>query len=189
MSEPSPKAVMTSARRNIRRRRTANSCEGCRRRKIRCDQKLPCAACVRAKGAMMCVYRDGTPLNTASDVSSRTSNVQDDSPSSGVQASTPSTAATQANLSDAESNPTKHNEGSLPRQPSLRESLTRNSPVSGGSAAAEGQSSGSLSIPVPIPRLRQSAEKTRMFGQSHWVHLADKVACSHFTVVQSTDHV
>lgn len=39
-----------------RRRRPAKSCQECRSRKIRCDQKMPCAACVRSRAPLQCSY-------------------------------------------------------------------------------------------------------------------------------------
>lgn len=51
-----------------RRRRPPLACIACRRRKVRCDRKLPCQNCVRARRAASCSYvsderiepRDGT---------------------------------------------------------------------------------------------------------------------------------
>lgn len=52
-----------------RRRRPPLACIACRRRKVRCDRKLPCQNCVRARRATSCAYvpderiepRDGGP--------------------------------------------------------------------------------------------------------------------------------
>lgn len=169
---------MTSARHNIRRRRAANSCESCRRRKIRCDQKLPCGACVRARDSMMCIYRDGKPSQAMSDEGSQTSNIQDNSPSTGIQTSSPSTTTTQAQQSDAESSIAR-NDGDYPRPgPSLRKTLLQNSTPFTPDSSIKEASAPSISIPAPPARLRQATDKTKMFGQSHWVHLADKVRFS-----------
>lgn len=44
-----------------KRRRPALSCNECRRRKVKCDQKVPCTPCARSKTAV-CVYDpDATP--------------------------------------------------------------------------------------------------------------------------------
>lgn len=39
-----------------RRRRPPLACVACRRRKVRCDRKLPCQNCVRARRATSCAY-------------------------------------------------------------------------------------------------------------------------------------
>lgn len=39
-----------------RRRRPPLACIACRRRKVRCDRKLPCQNCVRARRATSCAY-------------------------------------------------------------------------------------------------------------------------------------
>ncbi|KAJ4147056.1 hypothetical protein LMH87_001609 [Akanthomyces muscarius] len=39
-----------------RRRRPAKSCDACRARKVRCDQKMPCGPCTKARSAPKCVY-------------------------------------------------------------------------------------------------------------------------------------
>jgi hypothetical protein len=34
---------------------------------------------------------------------------------------------------------------------------------------------GDLTIPTTVPRLRNTADKTKLFGPTHWVHTAEKV--------------
>lgn len=43
------------------RRATAQACEQCRRRKIRCDGERPCEACRWYKKAELCHYSDPRP--------------------------------------------------------------------------------------------------------------------------------
>ncbi|KAL4957566.1 hypothetical protein BDW69DRAFT_191536 [Aspergillus filifer] len=44
-----------------KRRRPAKACEHCRQRKVRCDLKLPCGPCMRAKSSLDCSYKDAQP--------------------------------------------------------------------------------------------------------------------------------
>ncbi|KAL4793759.1 hypothetical protein BDV19DRAFT_399929 [Aspergillus venezuelensis] len=44
-----------------KRRRPAKACEQCRQRKVRCDLKLPCGPCMRAKSSLNCSYKDAPP--------------------------------------------------------------------------------------------------------------------------------
>lgn len=46
----------TAAPAEKRRRRPPLACIACRRRKVRCDRKLPCQNCVRARRATSCAY-------------------------------------------------------------------------------------------------------------------------------------
>lgn len=55
----SPSTTTSLPRR--KRRRPALSCNECRRRKVKCDQKVPCTPCARSKTAV-CIYDpDATP--------------------------------------------------------------------------------------------------------------------------------
>lgn len=40
-----------------KKQRTAKSCEQCRHRKVRCDQRFPCGPCCRSRGRLSCAYR------------------------------------------------------------------------------------------------------------------------------------
>ena len=175
MRSSSSRQVVTAARPHVRRRRAANSCEACRRRKVRCDQKLPCAACVRAKVSMTCVYRDRAPSQVISDEDSQTSHLPDDSPSSGVQLGTPGTTVSQSHQSDGDLAAKRTHNEPLPGQPSLRRSLLQGGLTTPKATTSRELSQAAIPIPTPAPRLRHVADKTKMFGESHWVHLADKV--------------
>ena len=79
------------------RRHVDRSCTVCHRRKVRCDKRLPCAACVRGKHE--CKYDDGAgderpkrrrPRQTIADVASRISSLE----KSMVHVSSPSTNRT-----------------------------------------------------------------------------------------------
>lgn len=155
--------VLTSPRAKIRRRRPALSCEQCRRRKIRCSQELPCKACVRSKSAMYCSYKDaGPPRPVESILSPEQSHTN--SPSSSI-----------SRISSRSTHPaTNRVESSSPQQKTLHRQKDNNVKA-GARATAERPASNGFSVSPVLPRLRQMPEKTKMFGQNHWVHMADKV--------------
>lgn len=204
--------VMTNARHVIRRRRPASSCEPCRRRRVRCDHQLPCGACVRARNALLCEYKDRVPAATSAptrstslvaDTQVQRPLVGDDSPDTGVGGASPGTPNTQptegsrgnasasgtseaqASVSLRSTSPQRDRGGrsTLLSDSSLRRTLLSNSSLP--------ESVSSLVIPTPVPRLRHAADKTKLFGQTHWVHLADKVEfpfpaqCSELTFCSS----
>ncbi|KAK7413060.1 hypothetical protein QQX98_008068 [Neonectria punicea] len=154
-----------------RRRRPARSCEQCRRRKIRCSQGKPCAGCVRARAPMQCTYRDGSPRDSPSkareaESTSRTesevSQVSDRAVSRGLVGGYPRehVAITQP--------PAQQNKDGLavPEREILSSSQVQHaSPVI---------LSSSSTIPPVTPRLRNIPEKTKLFGQTHWLHTAEK---------------
>ena len=175
MRSSSSRQVVTAARPHVRRRRAANSCEACRRRKIRCDQKLPCAACVRARVSLICVYRDRSPSKAISDEDSQASHRPDGCPSSGVETSTPDTTISQSHQSDGGLAARRTHNEPLPEQPSLRRSLLQGASTIPKATTSRELSQAAITIPTPAPRLRQAANKTKMFGESHWVHMADRV--------------
>ena len=51
-----PEPVSVTSPRTRRARRPAQSCEPCRRRKVRCDLGTPCSACRQSRGRMSCTY-------------------------------------------------------------------------------------------------------------------------------------
>ncbi|EEU48730.1 uncharacterized protein NECHADRAFT_90271 [Fusarium vanettenii 77-13-4] len=147
-----------------RRRRPAKSCEQCRRRKIRCDLGQPCNGCVRARVSMECSYRDG---------------------SSGDAAAVP---AKSRELASTETHPEAGEEVVIPRQPSRPEAgddvpLTNQeslllSNASPSQPLVSAPASSSTCIPPHTPRLRHVPEKTKLFGQTHWLHTAERFPIS-----------
>ncbi|KAH7156156.1 hypothetical protein EDB81DRAFT_379195 [Dactylonectria macrodidyma] len=167
-----------------RRRRPARSCEQCRRRKIRCNQDQPCAGCVRAREPMQCTYRDGNgsdaevlarkasgPADKTTGlmpVSSGSRTQSEESQSSGrVLASYPRDQIAHRPL------PVQKNKD-IPPAPGF-ESRPANQARTSSPLVL---SSSSTSIPPVIPRLRNVPEKTKLFGQTHWLHTAEKFPVS-----------
>jgi hypothetical protein len=146
-----------------RRRRPARSCEQCRRRKIRCSLGQPCNGCVRARAPMQCSYRDGSPVAV--------------SRSSEACTSVPAEARTEREgaVTTARRNPEAHHRYPVNRsiQPENSDRIVSNSHSCLSNTIPAPQTS--ISIPPFTPRLRHVPEKTKLFGQTHWLHTAEKV--------------
>ena len=145
------------------RRRPALSCEQCRRRKIRCSQELPCKACVRSKGAMYCSYKDAGPPRAAEAILSP-GHSHTNSPSSSV-----SHVSLRSHPRDVTRDEAPPQATSTPKN--------RRDDASGADNAAptERPAVNGFSVSPVLPRLREMPEKTKVFSQNHWVHIADKV--------------
>ncbi|KPM34000.1 hypothetical protein AK830_g12575 [Neonectria ditissima] len=175
----SPATASTPAKR--RRRRPARSCEQCRRRKIRCDQDQPCAGCVRARAPMQCTYRDGSPGRAPSKAREEAMLEDDSASGTASEASHLGGRATGQGLvvgypRDRAAALEKKRDA-LAVAVSEREALPstqaqRTSPL------VISSSSSSSSIPPLMPRLRNVPEKTKLFGQTHWLHTAEKFPVS-----------
>lgn len=193
-----------------KRRRPAKSCEQCRRRKIRCDQNMPCGACVRARASLQCSYLPDsvdTRGISAQGLVSEPAPVSVLSPeSSTVSVSTGQNMPHQSHDVDAAMQRRQTGDSLTVRQAKTIDDLRRHiqqleaqlislrSPnylptPSGTTTGPEvrqqekykvstdrSQSSASdICIPVTLPRLRNAPDKTKLFGQSHWLHTAEKV--------------
>lgn len=161
-----------------RRRRPARSCEQCRRRKIRCDQELPCSACILARASLQCSYRDCSPLEVSTAV-----------PKPVVLAPADTRSRTASiDVVPRGSGPRLESLGAYPRgPPSIPEpqpARPRDNQPTGSSEPVNNPSLTSRpsfssrfsSLPPPVPRLRNVPEKTKIFGQTHWQHTAEKVS-------------
>lgn len=173
-----PNAIMSSPepKRQRRRQRSALACEQCRRRKIRCDQDHPCGACIRARASLECSYKDdpsrGVPISVY-----RTWNPAPSGSSSRAEAR----IRTQRDVDVQQEEPSLYPRTSV-QQPTVR-------PESDVLPIPERESvsfttrrprdsvplSSSTSVPSVTPRLRNVPEKTKLFGQTHWLHIAEKV--------------
>ncbi|GFF95099.1 C6 transcription factor, putative [Aspergillus udagawae] len=49
-----------------KRRRPPQSCDPCRRRKVRCDREFPCGLCERARTSLQCFYRPAVAASSPS---------------------------------------------------------------------------------------------------------------------------
>ncbi|CAG2003933.1 unnamed protein product [Fusarium graminearum] len=154
-----------------RRRRPARSCEQCRRRKIRCSLGQPCNGCTRARLPMPCSYRDGGPVEAAHETQA--------SPATETRPARDEVIAPQNRTNTVDhardqlsrpSRPENNNTLALNRE----DHVSPNISLSQVSAAT----SSSTSIPPFTPRLRHVPEKTKLFGQTHWLHTAEKFPVS-----------
>ncbi|KAM6537310.1 hypothetical protein FALCPG4_003236 [Fusarium falciforme] len=174
-----------SPRPKRRRRRPARSCEQCRRRKIRCDMGQPCNGCVRARVSMECSYRDGGSGDAAAvPAKNRELASAETRPEAGegVGASGRRRAAARPALVG------DYLRAQIPRQPPRPEtgddvpstnqesSLLNNPPPS--QPLVSSSASSSTCIPPHTPRLRHVPEKTKLFGQTHWLHTAERFPIS-----------
>lgn len=181
-----------------KRRRSAKSCEQCRRREIRRDQNMPCAACIRARASLHCSYR--TELLDTSDISAgadpealepaQGSVLNPESRSGLVQhpaapAQTDTIAAgqektirdlrCQVQQLQAELASLRHNQQPTPSDTTTVRGAERRSRDSVSLASAQFSRAPDVCIPAATPRLRTASDKTKLFGQSHWLHTAEKV--------------
>lgn len=151
-----------------RRRRPARSCEQCRRRKIRCNLGQPCNGCVRARAPMQCSYRDRSPVAVI-----RTSEICTSVPAEQTERQGADTGIQPSREAD-HCNPINQ-----PPQPGNSGSTASTShsyllkTIPAPQTFPPTQSS--TSIPPFTPRLRHVPEKTKLFGQTHWLHTAEKV--------------
>ncbi|KAK7429221.1 hypothetical protein QQZ08_004231 [Neonectria magnoliae] len=168
----SPAAITPPKR---RRRRPARSCEQCRRRKIRCSQGQPCAGCVRARAPMQCTYRDGSFGNTPSNAREAESTSRTESEVSQASGRAVSRGLAVGYLREhvaITEPPAQQNRDGLavPEREILPSSRVQH--------ASPLVLSSSSSIPPVTPRLRNVPEKTKLFGQTHWLHTAEKFPVS-----------
>jgi hypothetical protein len=163
-----------------RRRRPARSCEQCRRRKIKCNLAQPCNGCVRARAPMQCSYRDVSPVEAAPYTSGDRSLM----PSEARTEREGVVPAPQRNT-EVQSNTGHYPRDQVSRPP--RSQVIDTAVPNRGNRLAEPVASirpsvstpSSTSIPPFTPRLRHVPEKTKLFGQTHWLHTAEKVSFQH----------
>ncbi|KOC08641.1 C6 transcription factor [Aspergillus flavus AF70] len=166
-----------------KRRRPAKSCEQCRERKVRCDLQLPCRACRHARGNLTCTYRESPrprPSQTDARAVSRSPDIPASTFAEGDQSQQQSRGLgsisfTQLEQDDvvntrtgASGSSLQHLEDRLCKAEQQLSELSRTRQFCAVS--------GDLTIPGIMPRLRNTAEKTKLFGPSHWMYTAEKIA-------------
>lgn len=196
-----------------RYRRPAQSCEPCRRRKVRCDLEMPCSACRLSRAPVACTYRDdgrSSPktngngndnggdsisenehniIHTAT-ARSRVYTTDADTPT--ISSKRPRLAAeSDERLNEMEQRLKKLEQSLMSVQSQASERQNSNVAVHDLSdrlrdaeqrlseLSPSGQASRSdNSIPSTLPRLRNTADKVKLFPSSHWLHTAEKVRTS-----------
>ncbi|KAM3428273.1 hypothetical protein NHJ13734_008670 [Beauveria thailandica] len=152
-----------------RRRRPAKSCDACRARKVRCDQKIPRGPCIKARSAPKCIYGPDTVRLPCPDPSPETSR-------SGVAA--PHTPAEIRHYTpEASSLSGKTEAEQLRRQITrLQNRVVRLESRLETDAVSSAATPATDLLVAPIqPKLRQTADKTKLFGANHWIHTAKHI--------------
>ncbi|KAM0556819.1 hypothetical protein ACHAPJ_005879 [Fusarium lateritium] len=156
-----------------RRRRPARSCEQCRRRKIRCSLGQPCNGCVRARAPMQCSYRDASPVESVPEAPGVLSLAPVETRTEREEAASQRNADIQSGIV-----PYPRDQVSQPPRPGTTDNAVPNqeSVVSEFIPIPQSSASTPLSTSIPpfTPRLRHVPEKTKLFGQTHWLHTAEK---------------
>jgi hypothetical protein len=129
---------------------------------------------------MQCSYRDGSPA-----VVTRSSEVCTSVPAE--------RAERQGAVTATQRNPEAHHRSPVNRPPQPENSdrtvsnshscLSKTIPTPQTSTSAQS----STSIPPFTPRLRHVPEKTKLFGQTHWLHTAEKVNVRYLYSSSHTD--
>ncbi|KIL83876.1 hypothetical protein FAVG1_12939 [Fusarium avenaceum] len=162
-----------------RRRRPARSCEQCRRRKIKCNLAQPCNGCVRARAPMQCSYRDGSPVEAAPETSEDRSLMPSE-----IRTERDEVVPAPQRNTEVQSNTVRYHRDQVPRppRPQVIDTLVPNRANRLAEPVASVQPSvstpSSTSIPPFTPKLRHVPEKTKLFGQTHWLHTAEKFPVS-----------
>lgn len=148
--------------RPIKRRRTAKSCEHCRRRKVRCDQGSPCGPCTRSRASLPCSYgteRITTSLRQENFSETEPSRLPDISQNAGI-------------ASDVQPRESRHEPNSRPnaRDCKLEETL-RNISEKLDSI----QQLVSSTSTTRRSRLLAPTSKMKLLGPTHWSHKVEGV--------------
>ncbi|KAI0475413.1 hypothetical protein GGR56DRAFT_666432 [Xylariaceae sp. FL0804] len=180
-----------------KRRRPAKNCEPCRLRKIKCDRGLPCRRCKRSRAALLCTYKDedGPPGLILPETSGMDmdadfgDNSLQTAPLTEGNVSPSSQGQPGHRVSVAHEEPSRVGSTRAPIRPAavanepddshaseieaLRDHIARVeeqlAALSSRNQTRTDKTSG-LSLILPRPYIRTEQEKTRLFGQCHWVH-------------------
>jgi hypothetical protein len=175
-----------------RRRRPAIVCTECRRRKIACDRKTPCAQCILWNAT--CTYSNGddSSRGSAQSIPTRAAHTQLASTeirdlasssripqtysiegSPGISAASSSTVA----VSEAESisRVTDYTRLLEKADPSFNAVTTVQLSEQEAAGPSKELSGLCLKQPISRPPLKGHFEKSKLYGQSHWAHTFDEV--------------
>jgi hypothetical protein len=139
-----------------RRRRPAKSCNPCRLRKLKCDLGFPvCGSCTRARASLSCVYTSDSRANHARENAAAKRPRLEDEPGNLTAGESASKAADSGSKLSSHSPAPTHGVEATDKQ--------RNEVI---------VSSQKHTNPTGL-RLRNGRDKTRIFGPSHWIHMAE----------------
>lgn len=171
-----------------RRRRPALACEKCRRRKIKCDRNTPCDQCIRSKSET-CVYLpDDSPVPTGrkrrvgmshlTNTSTTPSTTSHGSPSS--SANVPAAGAFDALAEqfsiggNSIADPSKDRASTVRVPLDQLQQLRHKLPDPANLESAE-PTTVSSSIHKDVLPMKGVFDKSRLFGQSHWMNSIEQV--------------
>ncbi len=188
-----------------KRRRPALSCTECRRRKVRCDQKIPCTQCTKSKHAECKFDPDATPKarESANPTTSKLlPNETFDSPMTrGTNSLNPQVAATLVSdirypTVNVSNEVAQLNDYPAPEQQVFPLSASRSNPqeqqnvqelkdrvrqletmVSCIINPDQGSAESNSDATNVFPRLKGSTHKARFFTMSHWMNTKKEVCC------------
>lgn len=192
-----------------KRRRPALSCEQCRRRKVRCDRNMPCGPCKKVYGSIECsyVHEGKAALKARHDAAKTSVNGSPPSPETqqgvldaqigggGDRAQMAQMECTiralqervqcleqsgQGNSSQSQSSEIKSSSGTTGSNSRL---LNRDEQITGN--RHDGTRQQQTLIPPPVPRLKGSGEKTRLFGTTHWAIVFQQVIFFYISITSS----
>jgi hypothetical protein len=150
-----------------RARRPALSCIECRMRKVKCDRKEPCGACIRIKSEK-CTYRPTRPgirRDAEKPPSVQENRNISDSARSSLQSSLSTQETPSCLSSHLETGPSELIAALLKENERLRSTIN-------DSASGEGDIRAISDI---IPDLPGTFQKSKFFGQSHWMNALEPV--------------
>ncbi|KAH8673277.1 hypothetical protein BX600DRAFT_203011 [Xylariales sp. PMI_506] len=135
------------AQRSLRkRRRPPKSCEQCRKRKLKCDRKLPCAPCKRSRRRLLCTYREDIGRSSYSTPSP---------PRERLLEIGQSEHDIEAHYVDGQTERMCLDRIDVGTEKTWPPSVV-------------------MSNPTPRPHLRVELGKNRLYGQAHWMHALEQ---------------
>lgn len=185
LGQPNPD--LASSPRTRRARRPPQSCEPCRRRKVRCDLEMPCSACRQSRGRVNCTYRSSARVSSSvSNPEPAIASVRAQQPLFQETPRAPEvprpalSSATPATIEERLLS-TERRMHSIEKSISSKNGHTANLPESSRSCLAPKNAPSTLpeakglSVVPTTPLMRNTTEKVKLFGSSHWLHTAAKV--------------
>lgn len=196
MSEPLPSVTVADADGDgivKRTRRPALSCVECRMRKVKCDREKPCGGCIKI-GSSRCTYR---PSRSAARAISERSSSSTSGSRGGHRGSTqsslhePTSSVNQYDTTNLLSGQTRaHPRPSIPKEPrapteprpragatsSVSVSVTENGASQTSITNETASEHGTGRIKGNITDYPGSFQKSKFFGQSHWMNALEPVS-------------
>ncbi len=153
-----------------RRRRPAKSCDACRARKVRCDQKMPCGPCTKARSAPQCIYGPDTVRLPSPDPTPEESGPVSYTPASQRHHTPEGPSLDHVAEADTLRRQIKNLQARVD---------TLESSLAAGAERPTTTPTADLRVTPIQPKLRQTADKNKLFGANHWIHTAKHVRRRH----------